>query len=135
MTFVVVHLCRQRPPTPSDDCLTWLSSSKWSTIISSRWKRPEHINSLELRAVLTAVRWSLSHSSARGKKLLILCDSLVTIGCVNKGRSSSFRLLAPLRAIAAAVLASGSRVYLNWIPTHHNPSDHASRPQQRTYVF
>lgn len=104
-------------------------STRWSTIVSSRWKQSgEHINSLELRAVATAVKWSLSYpSSSPGRKLLLFSDSLVAIGALNKGRSSSPLLLRRLRAISAWLLAGGLRLLLYWIPSELNPADEPSR--------
>lgn len=104
-------------------------STRWSIIVASRWRDSnEHINSLELRAAATAVRWSLSYpSSSPGRKLLLFSDSLVAIGSLSKGRSSSPLLLRRLRAISACLLAGGLRLLLYWIPSHLNPADEPSR--------
>ena len=100
----------------------------WSIIASSRWKYgSEHINSLELRAVSTAVKWSLSFPSSLGRKLLLFSDSLVAIGALRKGRSSSPLLLRRMRAISSWLLASGLRLLLYWIPSELNPADEPSR--------
>ena len=52
------------PVHPGDDrCINTLlthssvTSANWSRVVSSAWQRTEHINSLELRASLTAIRW------------------------------------------------------------------------------
>jgi len=82
---------------------------------------------LELRAVLTAVRWVLSLPQSVNKRLLVLCDSQVALGAVSKGRSSSQPLLRRLRALAALVMASGLCVTVRWIPTDLNPADEPSR--------
>lgn len=104
-------------------------STRWSVIAASRWKDPsEHINSLELRAAATAVRWTLSFpSSTPGRKLFLFSDSLVAIGSLSKGRSSSPLLLRRLRAISACLLASGLRLLLYWLPSELNPADEPSR--------
>ena len=99
----------------------------WTTIVSAKFAREEHINTLELRAVYTAVRWVLSFPSSPGRRVVILCDSLVTIGCVTKGRSSSHVLLPRLRQLASVLLASGLRLYLRWVPSAQNPADGPSR--------
>jgi hypothetical protein len=102
--------------------------SSWSVIASSRWKfGTEHINSLELRAFSTAIRWSLSFPSSLGQKLLVFSDSQVAIGALRKGRSSSPLLLRRLRAISAWLLASGVRLLLYWTPSEDNPADEPSR--------
>lgn len=104
-------------------------STRWSVIVSSQWRdNNEHINSLELRAAATAVKWSLSYPSCSpGRKLLLFSDSQVAIGSLSKGRSSSPLLLRRLRAISASLLASGLRLLLYWIPSELNPADEPSR--------
>jgi hypothetical protein len=109
-----------------------LDHAPWATIISSPWQSPEHINVLEVRAVSSAVRWVLSHPSSIRRRLLLLCDSQVTVCSLTKGRSSSRLLLPRLRQIAALVLASGIRLTLQWIPTELNPADGPSRAYQHT---
>jgi len=85
-------------PSPLDVAETMETADhSWTTIVSAKFAREEHINTLELRAVYTAVRWVLSFPSSPGRRVVILCDSLVTIGCVTKGRSSSHVLLPRLR--------------------------------------
>jgi hypothetical protein len=102
--------------------------SSWSVIASSRWKfGAEHINSLELRAFSTAVRWSLSFPYSLGQKLLVFSDSQVAIGALRKGRSSSPLLLRRLRATSAWLLASGLRLLIYWTPSEDNPADEPSR--------
>lgn len=102
----------------------------WSTIIASRWQRPEHINSLEIRAVSAAVRWMLSSPSVIGNRALLLCDSLVAMYSILKGRSSSRLLLPRLRQLASLVLGSGLQLFIRWIPTGINPADEPSRRYQ-----
>ena len=104
-----------------------IHSTKWSTIVASPWQRLEHINTLEVRAVSTAVRWSLSFPNTIGRRVVILSDSMVTVCSVMKGRSSSPLLLPRLRQLASMVLASGLRLHLRWIPTEVNPADRPSR--------
>jgi hypothetical protein len=99
----------------------------WVTIVSDRWRRSEHINILELRALDTAVKWVLSHPGSTGKRITLLTDSQVAYGAVRKGRSSAQEVLRRLRAIAALVLAGGLQLKLFWVPTNMNPADAASR--------
>lgn len=112
-------------PAPSLDGLPW------STIISSPWKEPEHINVLETRAVSTALRWVLSSPDSIRRRLLLLCDSQVVVYAISKGRSSSFELLRRLRYLSALVLASGVQLLPRWIDSAANPADGASRLQAR----
>ena len=109
------------------DAAALVARSEWRTIVSSRWRRPEHINVLELRALTTAMRWVLSFRHAVSCRLLVLCDSQVVVGAVTKGRSSSQLLLRRLRYLAAMVLASGLRLTLRWVASADNPADGPSR--------
>lgn len=109
------------------DSAALVSASAWRTIVSSRWRRPEHINVLEMRALTTAVRWVLSCRQALNCRVLVLCDSKVVVGAVTKGRSSSQLLLRRLRYLAAMVLASGLRLTLRWVASADNPADGPSR--------
>jgi hypothetical protein len=100
----------------------------WKRIASSRWKWPvEHINVLEARAVLTAVKWLSSRRLMHGKRVVFLCDSAVVVGALQKGRSSSYPLLRQLRKISAYLLVSGIQLDIRWIPTWSNPADYDSR--------
>ncbi len=102
-------------------------SSRWHTIVSSRWLRAEHINVLELRALCTAVRWVLSFRHSVGCRLLLFSDSTVTVGAVSKGRSSSLPLNRRLRYLASLVFAFGLSVAVRWLPSELNPADGPSR--------
>jgi hypothetical protein len=113
--------------TTPEDAVSVAEDCYWSTIVSARWCRHEHINIYELRALATAVRWVCSFPSAIGHRVLVLNDSQVVVGAVTKGRSSSQPLLRRLRHLTAWVLASGIRLSLRWIPTHSNPADGPSR--------
>lgn len=108
----------------------FVERQNWKVIVSARWRAPEHINSLELRAVSTAVRWLVSSSSRSpcfGHKVLVLSDSMVAVGALRKGRSPSRLLLRRVRAIAAVALAFSLRLTVLWIPTDINPADEPSR--------
>lgn len=109
--------------------------ARWRVVISSAWRRAgEHINCLEARAVDAALRWLLSHPSyvghPRGKRFLVLSDSSVVVGALRKGRSPSPALLRRLRSTAALLLASNTRLTLQWIRTSINPADEPSRLNQ-----
>jgi hypothetical protein len=105
------------------------TNTHWSTIVSSPWtKGEEHINSYELRSATTAIRWALSFpQSVPHRRLLLVSDSQVAVGCLTKGRSSSHILLRRLRTISSLLLSSGLRLFCRWIPTEINPADEPSR--------
>ena len=102
-------------------------ASRWSTILSSAWRSPEHINALELRAVLLSLHWLLSYPSAHSSRVYLLVDSTVALFGLWKGRSSSPRLLVILRKISAMLLASGTTLLTGWLPSAVNPADRPSR--------
>jgi hypothetical protein len=104
-----------------------VSDARWSTIVSKAWRDPEHINALELRAVLLAVHWVLSFSSSLTRRVFLLVDSTVAFFSLWKGRSSSPQLLLILRKIGALLLASGVSLLPGWVPSEVNPADHPSR--------
>ena len=106
---------------------------RWSTIVAARWRRADHINVLELRALHTAVKWVLSHPHSTGNRVRALCDSTVVIGAVRKGRSSSRPLLRRLRALSAWVMGGGLRLELGWVPSAYNPADEPSRRFQPSH--
>jgi hypothetical protein len=95
--------------------------------VSSPWRREEHINVLELRAVLTAMRWCNSVPPALNHRVLLFCDSAVVVAALAKGRSLSRALSALLRRLAALLLVSGMRLCPVWVPSQENPADAASR--------
>ena len=130
-------LARTRPPekladpeapAPIDRTLPLgLEPAVWKQIVSAPFRRAEHINVLELRALTTGVRWAISFPRAIGSRILLWCDSLVVVGAVRKGRSSAHQLLRKLRTLTAYLLATGIQLYCNWIPTEVNPADGPSR--------
>lgn len=101
---------------------------RWSTIISSPWRdSSEHINVLELRAVLLALHWLLSYPSSHSSRVYLLIDSTVTLFSLWKGRTSSAPLLFVLRKISALLLVSGITLLTGWVPSAVNPADGPSR--------
>jgi hypothetical protein len=105
-----------------------VSEADWRKVFAGRWRRSEeHINSLEMRALIMAVRWVLSHRDSVGSRLSVLCDSMVVIGAVRKGRSSSQPLLRRLRALSSLVLSSGLSIDIEYVPSEFNPADECSR--------
>ena len=114
----------------STECTNFYSaiaSAPHRTIISHRWRASEHINVLELRAVLLALHWLISYSSSHFSRVYLLVDSTVTLFSLWKGRSSSPRLLLILRKINVLLLAGGVSLLAGWLPSARNPADRPSR--------
>ena len=97
-------------------------------MLSRRWKlEDEHINALEARALLLALRWR-SRSVARFvKRFLHLTDSKVTLGTYMKNRSNSRSLNYIITRSAALQLASGMTPILPFVRSGRNPGDLPSR--------
>ena len=106
-----------------------LLQQRWRVSVSGKWHDPgaEHINVRELRAALYGLRSAIAMGCRRNERVLVFVDSLVALGALDKGRTSSFHLLRRVRQIAALVLTTGVRPVYRYIETDWNPSDAASR--------
>ena len=100
---------------------------KWEGVFACRWSRKDHINSLELRAILL----SLKHRAQRLKEADIrfthLSDSYVCISILSKGRTGSLMLRPLLRKVSAWVLCFNLYMLLVHVESTENPTDAASR--------
>eukprot|EP00971_Amphidinium_carterae_P352311 6492539-Amphidinium_carterae.1 len=90
----------------------------------------EHINALEMRAVVMMHRWRLRHGHAIGLRYVHLVDSGVCLSVMTKGRSSSKQLNFVLRKLNSRVLASCSLPSYCYVRTFYNPADAPSRWQE-----
>ena len=100
----------------------------WAEILNIQWKLlGEHINVLELRAFLLALRWRLRHGRSVGTKFLHLVDSRVILSSFAKGRTSSLRLRKVLSKVNALCLAGDVVAHLGYVRSHLNPADAPSR--------
>ena len=104
-----------------------MKPSLWRVLIFSRWRAEQHINVLELHAVLLSLRHALSSPSSVSTRIFMLVDSAVAYYTLWKGRSSSRRLLPVLRQINSHLLVTGASLQPCWIPSHWNPADAPSR--------
>jgi hypothetical protein len=117
------------PSSPSGDVavVATVPDMRWRTIVSSRWRMPEHVNVLEARALITGVRWALRHPDSVGRRVRVIMDSTVCVGAARKGRSSSPTLLRRMRALAAEVMRAELQLELAWVASANNPADGPSR--------
>ena len=108
---------------------------QWKSVASWRWrpgtKNVEHINKLELRAFLTALKWRIAKSKCCRTRFLHLLDSAVCLCAINKGRSSSRKLTPIMRQISTYCLAYGLSPLLAYVSTDTNPADRPSRRGQK----
>eukprot|EP00438_Fugacium_kawagutii_P022110 Skav219854 [mRNA] locus=scaffold859:647168:648580:- [translate_table: standard] len=101
---------------------------KWSIVSGWAWhNRKEHINALELRAVLTSLKWRLVHKRQRSCRFLHLVDSLVALHILSRGRSSSRKLRSTLSRVNALLLVTSSQALWGYVNTSQNPADRPSR--------
>ena len=101
---------------------------RWKVLSGWRWTGvKEHINSLELRAILTSVKWRVCHQRLVRKRFIHLTDSLVCLHCLSRGRSSSRKLRRTMCRINALLLASSCHSLWGYVNTDQNPADKPSR--------
>ena len=109
---------------------------RWKTVAGWKWTgQQEHINSLEMRAVLTALRWRLERHKKVHAKFVHLVDSLVVLHSLSRGRSSSRKLRRTILRINALLLATRSQAVWTYVHTKQNPADAPSRcPRKRKWA-
>ena len=101
---------------------------KWKVVSGWKWtQKGDHINALELRAILTALRWRIGYKHQVGVRLIHLTDSLVCLHALTRGRSSSRKLRRTLCRINALLLAGSSQALWAYVHTDQNPADRPSR--------
>ena len=100
---------------------------KWHVATSYPFYQDEHINVLELRALIHGLVWRLRRASFGDCRALHLTDSQVALAVAVKGRSSSRVLNRLLQKYAALQLAGGVYPLLAWVESEDNPADAPSR--------
>ena len=101
---------------------------RWRTIAGWQWKgNPEHINVLELRAVLTSIRHRAEELQQKQLRCIHLTDSLVVLHALTRGRSSSKKMRRTLMRLNSILLATGLHPLWGYVETHQNPADRPSR--------
>ena len=101
----------------------------FSLFCHGKFRRPEHITLLELRAVIYAITrlFAENHpSNHHSVTFFLFCDNQAVVGALKKGRSSS-GLLPLIRNLSAFLLASGTTINPSYIHTSLNPADEPSR--------
>ena len=115
---------KKRAPT-ADAC--WDKLSRWSERFRCSWSRLEHNNICEMRTAVLALKHLVRSRASWDRRVLIFTDSLVTLGVLTKGRSSSWPLLRLAREACAYQLILGIRPYWRYIETSRNIADGPSR--------
>ena len=108
---------------------------RWKVKAGWRWKYGQaHINELELRAVLTTLKWRLERIRERGCRFIHLVDSLVVLHALSRGRSSSRKLRRPLCQINSLLLAADAHPVWAYVSTKQNPADRPSRMRVKKHA-
>ena len=102
-----------------------LISSSWELEDCWAFRRPHHINILELSAVVRLAS-KLVKDKVAGR-LIVFVDSNVVRCAGNKGRSSSKALLVLLKKLGALSVCGGLYINLVFSPTRLNPADDPTR--------
>lgn len=101
---------------------------RWRSVAGWKWRGdPEHINSLELRAAFTSLRYRVEELRQFDVRCVHLVDSLVVLHCLARGRSSSRKLKRTMMRINSLLLVSGLQPLWAYVDTGQNPADRPSR--------
>lgn len=99
----------------------------WEEAFTTKWQKKEHINILELRAILLSLQYQTSRHKIHNARVFHISDSYICISIVSKGRSGSRLLGQVLKKISAHCLAFGLYVVLAHVDSLDNPTDEGSR--------
>ena len=101
-------------------------------MISTPWTvEGEHINALELRGYLLALKWRSRSAQQVGRRFLHYLDSQVAHGAMAKGRTASWKLRPIVLRINAYVLGGCFWPMTAFCRSHRNPADAPSRAPSR----
>ena len=93
---------------------------RWKLVTGWAWTgQPGHINSLELRAVLTTLKGCICHRRQAGTPLWCCMQA--------RGRFSSRKLRSGLSRVNALLLCSGCQPLWGYVHTDLNPADKPSQ--------
>ena len=99
----------------------------WKILFKNRWQFPAHIDYLEMKIVLQAIKWRARSSDGVNSRWIHLADSMVSNFILSKGRTSSMLLQPLTQQIAAYLLALNSTQPHAHVDSIENPTDGASR--------
>lgn len=105
-------------------CADWLN---WEKSFHVRWSKPQHINQLELRAIMLSILRGIRSERWSEKRIFHISDSYVSISVASKGRSSSRMLNNVLKVLNAHLLLYNIYLILAHVESTENPTDAESR--------
>jgi len=101
----------------------------WKIVLAVPFAR-QHINLLELNAILLSIKWLLRRVDTIGARTVHASDSQVCIAILCKGRTSARRLLCCTKKVSATVVAASLQPYYVFVESARNPADNPSRLYQ-----
>lgn len=116
-------MCPKAFPRQSVSADWW----NWSLCFSCRWGKKDHINSLELRAIVLAIKQRILREKETEVRFVHITDSYVNMSILSKGRTSSDMMLFQLRKYAALIFGFNLYPLLAHVESTENPTDEASR--------
>ena len=120
------------PEVPTD----FMEPKQWHTVLMGRWKNTsEHITLKEGRTIVLAARRLSRAGKSRGKRHLILVDSLALAMSSCKGRATNYGMLRIMQQLGALCLGGGFSIRLRWIISELNVADGPSRGQIKAGPF
>ena len=115
------------PAEPSKFASVVAQCVHWHVCSSYSFRQTSHINLQEARALRRELIRMAGNPAWRNHIVICLNDSRVVVGCMSKGRSSSFKLNGVMRSLVPHLILSGLGFGLIWIETGANIADHPSR--------
>ena len=120
------------PEVPDD----FMEPKLWHTVLMGRWNNTsEHITLKEGRSLVLAARRLSRASKSRGRRHLILVDSLALAMCSCKGRATNYGMLRVMQQLGALCLGGGFSIRLRWVISELNVADGPSRGQIKAGPF
>lgn len=105
-------------------CTDWWN---WEKVFAYKWGKADHINNLEVRAIIHSIEWRIRHLKECQVRIFHLTDSYVAMCVISKGRSSSRMLKPLLTRLAVALLAWDLQLIVTHVESSENPTDNDSR--------
>ena len=98
-------------------------SLPWEVVSSFSFRKTSHINLQEARALRREIVRFTGDFGNSGSIQVALNDSLVVVGSVSKGRSSSYKLNGTLRGQLPFLIFADVTLALLWVETSANLAD------------
>ena len=125
MPLVRAPLLVYSDASPLNWCWLVTDGSALLYVSYAQFQFPEHINVLELRALVLAL--SALCPRYPGRLWTFMCDNMVTVFQVNRMRGSCFRSNRLICQLASVLREHGSAVDVRWVPTAQQLADDWTR--------